>query len=309
MPPHRGHQYLIEFARARVEQLTIILFSKSSEPIPGELRAAWLREFAGDAAVLHVTEEHPVDFQNPAIWDWWIAAIRRVYPQGPDMLFSSEVYGEELAWRLGAQHVMVDMERKQVPVSGTQIREHPMQYWDFIVPPARGYYAKRVCILGAESTGKTTLAAALAERFQTVWVPEYAREYLEAKQGACEWSDMVPIAEGQVALEDALARQANRLLICDTNLIATMLWSEHYWGAIPDRIQALHAGRRYDLNLITDVDVPWQRDDLRDSPHMREWFHARYQSELRTQLVPFQILSGPLPERIEQACRAIEQLL
>jgi HTH-type transcriptional repressor of NAD biosynthesis genes len=225
MPPHRGHQYLIEFARARVDHLTILLFSKSAEPVPGELRAQWLREIAGDVPVLHLTDEHPVDFQNPAIWDRWMASIRRVYPQGPDVLFSSEAYGDELARRLGAQHVRVDPERTHVPVSGRQIRQHPTRYWDFILPPARSYYAKRICILGAESTGKTTLAAALADRFQTVWVPEYAREYLEAKNRACEWSDMVPIAEGQIALEERLARQANRILICDTNLLATMLWS------------------------------------------------------------------------------------
>ncbi|HXG65858.1 MAG TPA: hypothetical protein VNO70_12195 [Blastocatellia bacterium] len=142
MPPHRGHQFLIEYARSRADHLTVIIFTKSHEPMPGSLRAEWMRQLFPEVSVLHVTEEHPMDFGDPAIWDLWIAAIRKVYPEGPDFVFSSEEYGEELARRLGAQHITVDPDRRQVPVSATMIRERPFAYWDFIPPPVRDYFAR-----------------------------------------------------------------------------------------------------------------------------------------------------------------------
>ncbi|MBI5031020.1 MAG: AAA family ATPase [Chloroflexi bacterium] len=309
MPPHAGHQYLIDYARARVEHLTIIIFTKSHEPIPGHLRVEWLREIAADADMLHVTDEYAVDFNRADAWEFWTRSIRQVYPAGPDLLFSSEDYGDELARRLSACHVLVDPERKQVPISSTRVRERPFECWEFISPSVRAYYAKRICILGAESTGKTTLAAALAKHYNTVWVPEYAREYLESSNRPCELSDMVPIAEGQVRSEDWLARQANRVLICDTNLLATMLWSEHYWGFMPERIRQLADARHYDLYLIADLGVPWIADGLRDSPNYREWFHARYVSELEKRGQAYVILSGTFEERMQGACHAIDRSL
>lgn len=309
MPPHAGHQYLIDYARARVEHLTIILFSKSAEPIPGDLRVQWLREIASDAEVLHVTAEHAVDFQSADAWDFWTRSIRQVYLHRPDIVFSSEEYGEELARRLGARHVLVDPERKYIPISSTRIREHPLECWEFLSPGVRAYYVKRVCILGAESTGKTTLAMALAKHYNTIWVPEYAREYLEAVNRPCELSDMVPIADGQVALEDSLARQANRVLICDTNLLVTMTWSEHYWGLVPDRIRQLADRQRYDLYFVTDLDIPWVGDGLRDRPNAREWFHTRYIHGLEERSLSYVVLSGTHEERMARACQAIDRAI
>lgn len=143
MPPHRGHQYLIEHARSRVDVLTVIIFTKSYEAIPGRLRAEWLRQLFPRVCVLRVTEEHPTDFDDPAVWNLWLAAIRGVYTEGPDYVFSSEAYGEELAQRLGAQHISVDPFRTQVPISATMIREQPFAYWDFIPPPVRAYFLRQ----------------------------------------------------------------------------------------------------------------------------------------------------------------------
>ena len=237
MPPHAGHQYLVEIALAQVERLTLILFSKTAEPIPGGLRLAWLRELFPDVELLHLTDEGPVDFASPAAWDFWIGAIRRAYPaeRGPDLVFSSEPYGPELARRLGAGHVAVDPDRGRVPISGSQIRARPLAHWRFIPPPVRPYFVRRVVILGAESTWKTTLAQALAAQFATAWVPEYAREYLAGRPDRLSGRHAAhrPRAD---ALEDRPARAANRVLICDTNLLATLLWWERYWGGRPAEI-------------------------------------------------------------------------
>jgi NadR type nicotinamide-nucleotide adenylyltransferase len=132
MPPHKGHQYLVEYARARVGDLIILVLSRSEDPIPGELRFGWLRTLFPYARVAHLRHELPTDYQRIEVWERWIALIRQACPEGPDQVFSSEFYGEELARRLGAKHVSVDPGRAVVPVSASLIREHPQKYKPYI---------------------------------------------------------------------------------------------------------------------------------------------------------------------------------
>src|SRR5262249_49670455 len=150
-------------------------------------RFGWMKELYPDINIVHVTDENPSEpHEHPRFWEIWIESIRRVLPTGPEAVFTSEKYGDELARRLGARHVMVDLDRARVPVSASQIRNDPFAYWQYIPPCARPYYVKRIAIVGAESTGKTTLAGQLARHYQTVWAPEYAREYLDTKGAHCE---------------------------------------------------------------------------------------------------------------------------
>jgi HTH-type transcriptional repressor of NAD biosynthesis genes len=286
----------------------VVIFTKVAEPIPGQLRVEWLKEMCPEVTLRHVTAEHPVDFQNEAAWQLWVQEIRAVVPQGIDVVFSSEDYGEELARRLGARHVRVDAARQNVPVSSTLVRERPLDYWSYLPLSVRAYYARRVAVLGAESTGKTTLARHLAQHFKTGWVPEFARTYLEARGGVCTLEDMPVIARGQAAMEDRLARDANRLLFCDTELLTTALWHERYWGWCPDEISRMAHERatRYCLFLLCDNAVPWIGDGLRDSPGHREWFQQRFLSELQQRQLPHVILSGSYAERTAAAVRAVE---
>ena len=309
MPLHAGHQYLIARARQQVTSLDLVLFTKTSEPIPGHLRAAWLRELYPDLAVHHLHVDHQVDYESAEAWSFWVHAIRSVMPSGPDLVFSSEPYGDELARRLGARHVQVDADRARVPVSASQIRANPLANWGYLPLPVRPYYVRRVCLLGAESTGKTTLAAALAEHFNTVWVPEYAREYLTANGNVVAPADMSRIARGQADSEERLARQANRVLICDTNCLTTQLWHEHYFGQVPAEIAELADSRTAHLYCVTGLDGPWVADDLRDSPGQRGHFHQRFCDELTARSLPFIVLNGPHEQRLRQAVAAVEGLL
>jgi len=305
MPPHRGHQFLIETAAKQVDELTIILFTKSTEPIPAQLRVEWLRALAGTHHVIHVTDEHPIDFDNPAIWELWVGSIRRVYSTGPDFVFSSENYGDELAKRLDARHVRVDPERRTVPISASQIRERPWRFWDFIPECARSYFVQRICILGAESTGKTTLARQLAEHFSTTWSPEFAREYLEKKKTPCTLDDIPLIAREQVTAEDRAARQADRFLFCDTDLLVTSLWSEFYFDKVPAEVAAMERHRCYALYLLTAPDLAWVHDGLRDAPQKREWFHNRFNQELSARGAGFVEIAGHGEARFDNARRAV----
>jgi NadR type nicotinamide-nucleotide adenylyltransferase len=170
----------------------------------------------------------------------------------------------------------------------------------------------RVVILGAESTGKTTLAIALAEHYQTTWVPEFGRLYTEARRPRGElWrsGEFTFIATEQVRMEDALERSANRVLICDTDAFATAIWHERYLGQPSPEVLAVAAGRRYDLYILTDVDTPFVPDDIRDGESIRGWMHKRFQHELSRMGVPVLLLSGPHERRLAEAVARIDSLL
>ena len=170
----------------------------------------------------------------------------------------------------------------------------------------------RVVIVGAESTGKTTLAMALAEYYQTTWVPEFGRLYTEARRPRGElWhsDEFTFIAVEQARMEDALARIANRVLICDTDPFATAIWHERYLGTPSADVQAVAASRSYDLYILTDVDTPFVPDDIRDGESIREWMHKRFADELARMGTPVLLVSGPHERRLAAAIARIDSLL
>lgn len=308
LPLHYGHMHLIEHARSRVDRLTVLVCSLRAEPIPGELRYRWVKALYRDVDVQHCVDENPsYPHEHPDFWDLWVASIRRFLPHGPDVVFSSERYGDELARRLGAaRHDVVDMQRERYPVSGTAVRERPYDHWDLIPPPVRAYYTRKVALVGAESTGKTTLAEALAQRLRTIWTEEYGRLYVEQVRGVADREDMRQIAEGQARFEDEALGRADRLLICDTDLLATVIWHERYFGECPDYLQALYAERRSHLYLLCENDLPWVADGYRDSgDDWRPWFERRFVEELEARGLPYVRIGGAFDARLTRAVDAI----
>jgi HTH-type transcriptional repressor of NAD biosynthesis genes len=142
----------------------------------------------------------------------------------------------------------------------------------------------KIVLFGPESTGKTTLAKQLAEHFNTLWVPEYMREYLQEKWDAegekCTMDDLIPIAEGQMQIENETAKLVNELLICDTNLLEICVYSQYYNGFCPEKIEKYAKENTYDLYFLTFVDVPWKIDDLRDRPYERQKMFCTFEAQL-----------------------------
>jgi NadR type nicotinamide-nucleotide adenylyltransferase len=169
----------------------------------------------------------------------------------------------------------------------------------------------KVVVIGPESTGKSTLSGQLAAHYQTMWVPEYARQYLEALPRPYEQSDLLQIAKGQLAQEDQLAVQANRLLICDTDLHVIKVWSEHKYGNCDPEILQIIKDRKYDLYLLTYIDIPWEEDPQREHPDpaMREYFYNVYRELVMESGVPWVEIRGSLEERIASAITAVDRLL
>lgn len=309
MPPHRGHQHLIDFALERVDELSILVCSLKDEPIAGELRFQWMRELYPQANVFHVTDENPsYPDEHTDFWNIWTKSIRKVLPSEIDLVFTSEDYGDELARRLGAKHITVDLNREQVSVSATKIRENPFEYWEFIPDCVRPFFVKRVSIVGAESTGKTTLAEKLSKHYQTTWTPEFARGYLDKKDADCELTDIHTIARGQLRTEEENARGANRVLFCDTDLITTTIWSEYFFNQCPDWVQEAASRQKYDLTLLMNIDVAWIADPQRPAPHLRQYFLDWFKRELEKHKRDYVLISGNYEERFKCAVNEVDKL-
>jgi NadR type nicotinamide-nucleotide adenylyltransferase len=160
----------------------------------------------------------------------------------------------------------------------------------------------RVAILGAESSGKSTLAAALAARYATVWVPEYLREFVETRGRVPLETDQFFIAATQVARELAAAPRAGALLFCDTTPLMTAIYSRFYFGGVDPDLAALTAARRYDVTLVTAPDSPWVADGLqRESESVRQSIHRMLLDELAARAMPYLLVDGPLARRLLQA--------
>ena len=172
----------------------------------------------------------------------------------------------------------------------------------------------KVVLFGPESTGKTTLSRQLARHYHSVWAPEYAREYLQDKwnneRKTCEAKDLLPIAIGQMKLENDLAKKTDSVLICDTDLLETKVYSETYYSGICDPVLEKYAlENKYDLYFLTYIDTPWEADDLRDKPGERLSMFRAFQDTLIKYNRPYILLKGDKKIRLETAVKHIDKLL
>lgn len=168
---------------------------------------------------------------------------------------------------------------------------------------------KKVAIIGPECTGKSDLSNYLADYFKTTWVPEYARGYMERMTHPYQEHDLLTVAHGQLRLEDEWLRDANQVLICDTNLYVIKVWSEFRFGNVHKQITESLATRKYDLYLLTYVDIPWEADPLREHPDKRNELYNIYLNEMKGQSVPFVEIKGEREQRRKTAVEAVESLL
>lgn len=307
LPPHHGHKLLIDTALAQSAHTVVIVCAKPTDFVAGDIRGAWLREIHPAAEVRVIDDRY--DENDSQVWATntvnWLG-------RAPDAVFTSEDYGERYAALMGSRHVLVDRARIRVPVSGTAVRHDAYANWHFIEPPVRAWFVRRVCVLGAESTGTTTLAKALANYFKTNWVEEYGREYSARKlaDGDTAWTtpEFLHIASEQARREDMAARTANRVLICDTNAFATVLWHRRYTGRHSEDVAAVASRGRCDLYLLTGDEIPFTQDGTRDGEHIRHDMHIWFEEALAAQSVPWHLLRGSTESRLQTAITLIESL-
>ena len=172
----------------------------------------------------------------------------------------------------------------------------------------------KIVLFGPESSGKTTLSKELANHYKTLWVKEYARDYLQKKwnveKKVCELEDLIPIAIGQIKLENELSKISKQLLICDTDLLETKVYSETYYDGYCDPLLEKYALKNsYDLYILTNIDIPWEKDDLRDKPNQREESFEIFKNELIKNNLPFELINGTRIERLKKAINCVSKII
>ena len=167
----------------------------------------------------------------------------------------------------------------------------------------------KIAVVGPESTGKSHMAAYLANYYKTVWVPEYAREYCAALTEPCTWQDEINMFYGQLEMERQLLPQANGLLICDTTFITVKIWSDYTFGRSPQEVLDELPKHPYDLYLLLNIDLPWEEDPLRDFPDMREHFMDVWYKELQALDARYVLISSTGQNRYDNAVKAVDNFV
>ncbi|MNI15229.1 Trifunctional NAD biosynthesis/regulator protein NadR [compost metagenome] len=218
--------------------------------------------------------------------------------------YSSEPYGDHMSQALHAVNRQIDADRKHIPVSATMVREQPYENRKFVHPIVYKDMITKVVFLGAPSTGKTTLTAKLAEVYQTVWMPEYGREYWAEHQSERRLTleQLVEIAEGHLEREEQLICEARKYLFVDTNAITTYMFSMYYHCAAAPRLTELAeaCADRYEIVFVCEDDIPYDDTWDRSGDVQRQAFQQQIVEDLTLRGIPFTRLTGGLKDRVEQ---------
>ncbi len=333
-PLHAGHELLINHALRCCDQVIVISYTKPEFDRCGpDNRERWITEVFPTVTLLVIDDarlerlclsqgiatrliphnDAPAS-EHRELVAWLCLALLHTTI---DAVFTSENYGDGFAQALTAyfhdhgltrspvQHVCVDRDRAAVPVSGTLLRSEPDLRREFLAPIVYADFVRRVVILGGESSGKTTLAQALAHDFKTVWVPEYGRELWEQRSGRLLFEDMLLIARTQVIQEQLAAQRAQRWLFCDTSPLTTLFYSLHMFGKADTELERL-AGRHYDDVLLCAPDYEFVQDGTRQDASFRMQQYHWYCRELEERHIRFCLIEGPLDQRLHMVTARLE---
>ena len=320
MPPHYGHLYLIDTALEQSEKVDLLICSLESEPIPGKLRYSWLCELYStyDNLTIHwIAEDLP---QSPEehgdiddFYNVWCDVVDSKVDT-LDVIFTSEEYGEEFAGYLGIKHHMVDLDRVEVPTSGTEIRNNPGVEWEYLPQVVKPYFKRKIAIVGPESTGKSTLTKILAKHFNGDFVEEYGREYTdEIPAKTMDISDYEEIAtEHFNKVNDTIKNGYEQLIFVDTDALITYSFGKMYMGKdfSSKEITKIIHDEEYDLFLLCSPDVPWVDDGTRDFKKERIIHFNMIRFLLDIYGKPYVIINGDnYEDRFEQAKEEVFKVL
>lgn len=324
-PLHLGHEFLLREAARQCNELYVISYSKPEYPgCDVRRRERWLQERFPAVRSAVLDDERLValgsqtggplavpanDAPDESHRDFVGYLCLRLFATPVDAVFSSEAYGEGFAshltryfrhWRAESpvvHHVLVDQDRRQVPISASRIRSDVLAQREWLDPTVAASFVPRACVLGGESSGKSSLAAAIADELGGACVAEYGRELWERRAGKLDFEDMLLIARRHIAAEEAAARKST-WVISDTSPLTTLFYSLDLFRRADPELQAL-AARRYDQVIVCAPDFPFVQDGTRRDAAFRAHQHDWYLQELRERNIPHQIASGTLQERTE----------
>ncbi len=308
MPLHRGHEALLFFAQGQVDRLYVVVDHIPDAWVPAEDRCRWIAETVPDAVVLHLPEPNPQDpAHHPQFWDIWRESLTALLPEKIDTVIASEYYGARLAQELAATFVAFDIARAAVPVSATMIRRNIYTHWHLLAAAARRDYTLKICVFGPESTGKSTLTQQLAAHYQTVGIPEFARQVIEGQKNIT-LEDMPLIAQGQQSLIKQGLDTANRLLFTDTDALSTTIWTRWLFSCSHDSVDAAARAQPCDFYLLLAPDLPWIADDVRYFEGRGQAFFDDCRATLENHGRPYAVIGGQGETRLQAAIKAVDQI-
>lgn len=311
-PLHKGHQLLIDAALQENERVLVMIYhAPDVTRVPLPVRAGWIRTLYPSVEIFEAWDGPLEVGDTPEIKQMHEEYILKKLAEIPiDNFYSSEFYGEHVSQALGATDHRIDPDRETVPVSGTALRENPFELREYLDPVVYRDLIVQVVFLGAPSTGKTTLARTLAEKYKTVWMPEYGREYWEQHQQDRRLSpeQLVEIAEGHREREEELLLEANRYLFIDTDASTTYLFALDYHGSAHPRLAELadETRLRYDLFFLCEDDIPYDDTWDRSGEAHRQIFQAQTKADLIQKKIPFISLHGSLEQRVSKVCAILD---
>ena len=312
MPLHRGHELLIDYALAECDDVTVVVYDDnpagSYPPMPANRRAGWVRTLypsLENIVVLPDPWEGEPENDGPAYADRYAEQVAFLGPF--DRFYSSERAYDTFATRLGAEHRVLDEARAMVPVSGTAIRSEPYRYRGMMSPLVYSSLIKRVALVGTESSGKSTLARALAEELDTAWVHEFGRELWEAQGLTGSFADLLKIGRNQREREDKAARHADRFLFCDTNAWTTLHWSLRSYGYADQRLHDLVDATVDDyLWVLCQDDFGWIQDGTREmADGEAHRFQLQQEADLERRGISYLVAAGTVSERVATVTAAL----
>jgi HTH-type transcriptional regulator, transcriptional repressor of NAD biosynthesis genes len=311
MPLHRGHIELIRFASEKVDKLIVLICAHAGEPISGPIREQWVKQTFQDKKI----EIHLMAYDSSILPDTsvssrdvsrlWADYLRTSFPE-IQMIFSSEQYGDYLAEHLHIEHIQFDAARNITPVSGSQIRDNPFKFWDCMPPVVQSYFVKKICILGTESTGKSILTESLARHFNTVFVPEVAREIVSKTEDVTT-KDLIQIAEQHARLILKKVAVANKLLFVDTDLNITKSYSKFLFNQPLITADWIDQANAADLYFYLESDCPYIQDGTRLSEERREHLNQFHKLHLSQANIPVHIINGNWDNRFNTAIDLINE--
>ena len=309
-PLHKGHQFMIETALKEMDELIILIYDTDVIQVPLPIRSRWIKTLYPSATVIEAWDGPQEVGDTPEIKklneDY---ILQRLRGAKVTHFYSNEFYGEHVSQALGAENRQIDRKRDNFPVSATLIREDSFKYKEFVEPVVYNDLITKVVFVGAMSTGKTTICQELAKKYNTVWMPEYGREYWEKHQvdRRVNAEQMVEIGKGHIEREDKLVIDANRYLFVDTNAITTYMFAMDYQGYVLPELEtmALKAQSRYDIYFLCCDDIPYDDTWDRSGDQKRHIFQKQIIAELKERKLPYIELRGS----IEQRTVAVEKVL
>lgn len=302
LPLHRGHVALLEQAARARRRMTVVVVDDGEGPARGEVRAGWLRQLGIGDLEVRVVEGGLFDARSQSSMIAWGPRITAQLDERPRVLVTTDAKDKALSEALGVKMAQL---RREHPVTSAQIRADPTRHWEHLAAPARAYFVQRVCLIGPEGTGKTTLASRLATHFKTRWVPEALRSVM-IENGLALRPEHVDAAARKFLLQSASeGTLAGRVLFLDTDLRALALWSDRVLGHHSSWLAAQVEQQRVDLYLLPGMLA--LGSTLPEVGVDRDAFYWRCKGALAG--LPHVELLGALDDRLGRACAEVDALL